>query len=186
FFFSSRRRHTRSKRDWSSDVCSSDLLLVAVDDASAGQVIRRQLHYNTVLWENTDVVLTHLAGNVSKDLVPMIELDTEHCVWQRLDDAPLYLNCAFLRHHLYFSGRHFRATTCILICLLPDAANTRCRVRIHHRHSLRVSCWFSKCMLNASRWSAPVASVCCLWGLLVPTFGRGAAADPVEIDPVVS
>src|SRR5699024_8715036 len=28
FFFSSRRRHTRSKRDWSSDVCSSDLLLL--------------------------------------------------------------------------------------------------------------------------------------------------------------
>src|SRR5699024_12155538 len=25
FFFSSSRRHTRSKRDWSSDVCSSDL-----------------------------------------------------------------------------------------------------------------------------------------------------------------
>src|SRR5699024_11674983 len=24
-FFTSRRRHTRSKRDWSSDVCSSDL-----------------------------------------------------------------------------------------------------------------------------------------------------------------
>src|SRR5207249_8715575 len=29
FFFSSRRRHTRSKRDWSSDVCSSDLFTVA-------------------------------------------------------------------------------------------------------------------------------------------------------------
>src|SRR2546428_10259685 len=27
FFFSSRRRHTRSDRDWSSDVCSSDLEL---------------------------------------------------------------------------------------------------------------------------------------------------------------
>src|SRR5699024_11341097 len=26
YCFSSRRRHTRSKRDWSSDVCSSDLL----------------------------------------------------------------------------------------------------------------------------------------------------------------
>src|SRR5699024_7469840 len=26
FLFSSRRRHTRSKRDWSSDVCSSDLI----------------------------------------------------------------------------------------------------------------------------------------------------------------
>src|SRR5437868_15547999 len=30
FFFSSRRRHTRSKRDWSSDVCSSDLDMTSV------------------------------------------------------------------------------------------------------------------------------------------------------------
>src|SRR5437870_247692 len=28
FFFSSRRRHTRWPRDWSSDVCSSDLSIV--------------------------------------------------------------------------------------------------------------------------------------------------------------
>src|SRR6266576_4152949 len=38
FFFSSRRRHTSSLRDWSSDVCSSDLLLdeptVGLDIAS--------------------------------------------------------------------------------------------------------------------------------------------------------
>src|SRR5207302_4857044 len=27
FFFSSRRRHTRFSRDWSSDVCSSDLAI---------------------------------------------------------------------------------------------------------------------------------------------------------------
>src|SRR5699024_3324185 len=33
FFFSSRRRHTRSKRDWSSDVCSSDLPVQVVDAA---------------------------------------------------------------------------------------------------------------------------------------------------------
>src|SRR6266542_6059843 len=30
FFFSSRRRHTRCYRDWSSDVCSSDLGLAQV------------------------------------------------------------------------------------------------------------------------------------------------------------
>src|SRR5690625_7942150 len=30
FFFSSRRRHTRWPRDWSSDVCSSDLTATAV------------------------------------------------------------------------------------------------------------------------------------------------------------
>src|SRR5207245_6683220 len=29
FFFSSRRRHTRCYRDWSSDVCSSDLVILA-------------------------------------------------------------------------------------------------------------------------------------------------------------
>src|SRR6266513_4548454 len=34
FFFSSRRRHTRSKRDWSSDVCSSDLRLANGVDQS--------------------------------------------------------------------------------------------------------------------------------------------------------
>src|SRR5690349_24787340 len=31
FFFSSRRRHTRSLRDWSSDVCSSDLPELAIE-----------------------------------------------------------------------------------------------------------------------------------------------------------
>src|SRR5699024_11600324 len=30
-----RRRHTRSKRDWSSDVCSSDLEIELLDGASA-------------------------------------------------------------------------------------------------------------------------------------------------------
>src|SRR2546429_358585 len=37
FFFSSRRRHTRCSRDWSSDVCSSDLFTVdGVDDNNLG------------------------------------------------------------------------------------------------------------------------------------------------------
>src|SRR5260370_3032731 len=40
FFFSSRRRHTRFKCDWSSDVCSSDLVQVdeAREDEEAGGV----------------------------------------------------------------------------------------------------------------------------------------------------
>src|SRR5258706_12120491 len=33
FFFSSRRRHTRLVSDWSSDVCSSDLIALDVDIA---------------------------------------------------------------------------------------------------------------------------------------------------------
>src|SRR5699024_11364043 len=41
-FFSSRRRHTRSKRDWSSDVCSSDLVLMvskSLDSLRSGDLV---------------------------------------------------------------------------------------------------------------------------------------------------
>src|SRR3712207_5039692 len=39
FFFSSRRRHTRYWRDWSSDVCSSDLTTSEKDTAMHGESI---------------------------------------------------------------------------------------------------------------------------------------------------
>src|SRR6266498_295197 len=40
FFFSSRRRHTRCGRDWSSDVCSSDLVALAAWAQAWRSVIR--------------------------------------------------------------------------------------------------------------------------------------------------
>src|SRR5207302_4415879 len=40
-FFSSRRRHTRFSRDWSSDVCSSDLTLFL----DRGNKVRVQLQF---------------------------------------------------------------------------------------------------------------------------------------------
>src|SRR5438105_12416075 len=40
FFFSSRRRHTRSTRDWSSDVCSSDLC-----SGSGASALADELHH---------------------------------------------------------------------------------------------------------------------------------------------
>src|SRR5690554_8068885 len=45
FFFSSRRRHTRCGRDWSSDVCSSDLLVDSLDAtvASRTRTLRERL-----------------------------------------------------------------------------------------------------------------------------------------------
>src|SRR2546428_11310257 len=43
FFFSSRRRHTRSDRDWSSDVCSSDL------SGIAGAVEVRVPHFEALI-----------------------------------------------------------------------------------------------------------------------------------------
>src|SRR5216683_5792564 len=46
FFFSSRRRHTRSDRDWSSDVCSSDL----GEGAREGVAIVEGFRGDVLLW----------------------------------------------------------------------------------------------------------------------------------------
>src|SRR5207237_7556808 len=43
FFFSSRRRHTRFKCDWSSDVCSSDLHVPTSGCMSSGSRCSRML-----------------------------------------------------------------------------------------------------------------------------------------------
>src|SRR5688572_31123128 len=49
FFFSSRRRHTRCDCDWSSDVCSSDLLPPLCQRAGdARQVLAERKHPHTV------------------------------------------------------------------------------------------------------------------------------------------
>src|SRR6266436_1351899 len=56
FFFSSRRRHTRCSRDWSSDVCSSDLgdlLLLVVMHAEIAQESGR-FNIDNVLQEISD------------------------------------------------------------------------------------------------------------------------------------
>src|SRR5215469_8318365 len=61
FFFSSRRRHTRSLRDWSSDVCSSDLqaraarstqfLLPTEESVEVAEELARR--YPVPLWQFT-------------------------------------------------------------------------------------------------------------------------------------
>src|SRR3989440_1958157 len=52
FFFSSRRRHTISDRDWSSDVCSSDL--VASPGTPAGLELRWR--HKDGSWRHIDAV----------------------------------------------------------------------------------------------------------------------------------
>src|SRR5258707_5563347 len=77
FFFSSRRRHTRYWRDWSSDVCSSDLDLVSFSDgqpsefcASGLEVLKTRL---TNLFErftaelSVIVIEIRLQGDVAYD-----------------------------------------------------------------------------------------------------------------------
>src|SRR2546422_3714889 len=51
FFFSSRRRHTRCSRDWSSDVCSSDLVQRGAVDLSVSP--RRRNSESTSRYHST-------------------------------------------------------------------------------------------------------------------------------------
>src|SRR5690606_40371358 len=66
--FSSRRRHTRFSRDWSSDVCSSDLaerLLKLVAIAAKAAVISLQLVQARDGRDNQSVRIAFNAGEVA-------------------------------------------------------------------------------------------------------------------------
>src|SRR6476660_10209183 len=75
-------------------------LLVAVDDPTSREVVRRELHHDAVLGEDPDVVLAHLAADVGKDLVPVAQLDPEHRVRESLDDGALDLDHTFFFRHV--------------------------------------------------------------------------------------
>src|SRR3712207_510884 len=74
FFFSSRRRHTRYWRDWSSDVCSSDLLGV---DAGIGQ----NLHVAVLLSE----VAVYLFNQVRAVLIAAVYAPLQAQSFHRVD-----------------------------------------------------------------------------------------------------
>src|SRR6478735_1953816 len=76
-------------------------LAVAVDDASAREVVGAELHDHAVFRDDADVVLPHLARNRGEDLVSVAELNAEHRVGQRLGDHAFDLDdTVFLRHTL--------------------------------------------------------------------------------------
>src|SRR2546429_4679189 len=59
FFFSSRRRHTRCSRDWSSDVCSSDLVAADVRDDGLRNPIKPQVYipFTSNMWMFTQILV---------------------------------------------------------------------------------------------------------------------------------
>src|SRR6266511_3243172 len=76
FFFSSRRRHTRFSRDWSSDVCSSDLealgdVLETSRDCPAGAVVGLPLEVGGLVFNCAAVLHAgRLLGVVPKTYLP--------------------------------------------------------------------------------------------------------------------
>src|SRR5439155_10802400 len=66
FFFSSRRRHTRWPRDWSSDVCSSDLFhpLIAQRPKARAELVVKVRSARLI-----DAELRHGNARVGKDVL---------------------------------------------------------------------------------------------------------------------
>lgn len=75
-------------------------LLVPVHDASAREIVRRQLDDHTVLGQDADVVLAHLAGDVGENLMAVGQLDAECSVRQSLDHGSLDLDDPFFFGHI--------------------------------------------------------------------------------------
>src|SRR5699024_11800391 len=76
FFFSSRRRHTISKRDWSSDVCSSDLGTKIEANANKFTFVWRKSteRYHSNLVEKSNQMYDEL---LEKEIIPEIERENE-------------------------------------------------------------------------------------------------------------
>src|SRR5204862_2790013 len=83
FFFSSRRRHTSSLRDWSSDVCSSDLNLKRREDPSLEdcerlmppQEYEARLRRALPEWQQIGRASCRERGEVSADVVSAEEYE---------------------------------------------------------------------------------------------------------------
>src|SRR5690606_39923024 len=70
FFFSSRRRHTRFSRDWSSDVCSSDLVLPVLENVDKAK-------------EHVSLTLKNLSAVQSNELTRALIKPIEHLLRDR-------------------------------------------------------------------------------------------------------
>ena len=56
------------------------LLFVAESNSAFREVVRRHLYSNLITWQDLDVVHTHLARNVSGNLVSVLKLYAEHSI----------------------------------------------------------------------------------------------------------
>src|SRR5438105_6649266 len=88
FFFSSRRRHTRSTRDWSSDVCSSDLVTLENGEEVTTNIAAAMNPASLAVMQGAVGTIGHLY--VSKEVITAPNGEKIHQRRMHLRDHPLY------------------------------------------------------------------------------------------------
>src|SRR5690606_10073276 len=87
FFFSSRRRHTRFSRDWSSDVCSSDLqdpfCIRQALPAKEPEVIQNYIYSSFVVHKKRE--LPDLTARTTKGLATLRQ------IWSHIPAKPVHI-----------------------------------------------------------------------------------------------
>src|SRR5687768_11532794 len=74
FFFSSRRRHTRCSRDWSSDVCSSDLGIVVDKQYEVGQTVAASFQAPTLFQIAQDLTKMQVQADVDQSDIGRVQV----------------------------------------------------------------------------------------------------------------
>src|SRR5207245_7127295 len=75
FFFSSRRRHTSCYRDWSSDVCSSDLLAGPPENLPHARAVAREAEALEALAGRVEAKHRVAAEVADPDLIALVHID---------------------------------------------------------------------------------------------------------------
>ena len=70
---------------------------MAVHDAGAVEIVRRDLDPDPIPRQDPDPEAPHLARDVTEDLVAVVELHPEHRVRERLHDLAFEFDLLFLR-----------------------------------------------------------------------------------------
>src|SRR4030066_1095994 len=88
FFLSSRRRHTRFKCDWSSDVCSSDLALRSIKSEDEIACIREGLRITEIA---TQEVIRHIKPGMTELQLVGIAQKTIYENGAEYEGLPMYV-----------------------------------------------------------------------------------------------
>src|SRR6478609_3636112 len=144
-------------------------LLVAVDDPTPSEVVRRELHHHAVLGKDPDVVLTHLAADVGENLVPVAQLDAEHGIRQGFHDGALDLDHAFFLRHVL----HNLSVVC-LPCRAPepDWAGTGWPGNLHRER------WWTSCSRSLNLFPGAPADRSCERILRIPGSREAPRSRP--------